>query len=81
MKLEPQPFLVDAAFRAIYDSPETNFAKLKPADIDKLTAKIAAEANRRIGTELVKHVLIQQLNYVRKEDIRTNWIKEPAPHE
>ena len=81
LKLEPQPFLVDAAFRAIYDSPETNFAKLKPADIDKLTAKIAAEANRRIGTELVKHVLIQQLNYVRKEDIRTNWIKEPAPHE
>jgi hypothetical protein len=81
LKLEPQPFLVDAAFRAIYDSPETNFAKLKPADIDKLTAKIAAEANQRIGTELVKHVLIQQLNYVRKEDIRTNWIKEPAPHE
>jgi hypothetical protein len=75
LKLEPQPFLVDAAFRTIYENQETNFARMKSADLDRLTEKIAAEANRRIGANLVKQVLIQQLNYVRREDIRTHWIQ------
>lgn len=76
LKVEPKPFLVDAAFRSVYSNSESDFTKLKAKDIDALTETIAKEANKRIGGELVKQVLIQQLNYVRKEDIRTHWIKE-----
>jgi hypothetical protein len=47
---------------------------LRGSDLDKLTVAIAKEANSRIGSELVRQVLIQQLNFVPKEDIRTNWI-------
>jgi hypothetical protein len=74
LQLEPKPFLIDAAFRVIYANP-ADFTRLRAADIDALTAAIAVEANRRMGGEVVKQVLIQQLNYVRKEDIRTHWIK------
>lgn len=42
--------------------------------IDSLTAAIAAEANLRLGEGMVRHVLLQQLNYVKREEIRTNWI-------
>lgn len=76
LKVEPKPFLVDAAFRSIYSNTESDFTKLKADDIDALTQTIAKAANKRIGGDLVKQVLIQQLNYVRKEDIRTHWIKE-----
>jgi hypothetical protein len=76
LKIEPKPFLVDAAFRSVYSNTESDFTKLKAGDIDALTETIAKEANKRIGGELVKQVLIQQLNYVRKEDIRTHWIKD-----
>ena len=76
LKLEPKPFLVDAAFRAVYSNSQVDFTRLKASDIDALTTTIAEEANKRMGGELVKQVLIQQLNYVRKEDIRTHWIKE-----
>jgi hypothetical protein len=73
-KIEPIPFLNDAAFRVIISRSDIDFQHLRPGDLDNLTASIASEANRRIGGDMVRHVLIQELNYVRKEDIRTNWI-------
>lgn len=74
VKLEPGPYLNDAAFRVIFASTDIDFRRLKGSDLDRLTSAVATEANKRIGAELVRQVLIQQLNFVRKEDIRTNWI-------
>ncbi|MFT3988546.1 hypothetical protein [Aestuariivirga sp.] len=76
LKLDPKPYLTDAEFRAVYGNTEADFTRLRPADIDVLTTAIASEANARIGGKLVRQVLIQQLNYVRKEDIRTHWINK-----
>ena len=73
-KIEPMPFMMDAAFRAIFANPEIDLRRLRGDDIDILTESIARKANERIGFELVRHVLLQQLNFVKKEDIRTNWI-------
>jgi hypothetical protein len=73
-KLDPLPFMVDAAFRVIIGNTDVDFRRLRSKDLDELTAAIAREANQRIGGELVRHVLLQQLNFVKREDIRTNWI-------
>lgn len=73
-KLDPVPFMVDAAFRVIVGSTDVDFRRLRSKDLDDLTAAIAREANQRIGGDLVRHVLLQQLNFVKREDIRTNWI-------
>ena len=73
-KLDPLPFLTDAAFRVVFANRDIDFRRLRSGDLDTLTAAIATEANTQIGAELVRHVLLQQLNFVRKEDIRTNWI-------
>lgn len=73
-KLDPMPYIKDAAFRVIFTSSDTDFRRVKTEDFDLLSRRIADEANKRIGSELVKQVLFQQLNYVKKEDIRTNWI-------
>ncbi len=77
-KLEPGPYLNDAAFRVIFSSTDVDFQRLRARDLDRLTTAIAVEVNRRIGAELVRHVLLQQLNYVRRDDIRTNWIEKKA---
>ena len=73
-KLDPMPFMKDAAFRVIFASTDVDFRHLKKDDLDRLTTSVAREANSRIGAELVRNVLLQQFNFVRKEDIRTNWI-------
>lgn len=73
-KIEPTPYLNDAAFRAIFTASEVDYQRLRTEDLDRLTSAIGTEANKRFGREVVKQVLIQQLNFVRKEEIRTNWI-------
>lgn len=73
-KLEPMPFMMDAAFRVIFSRTDVDFRRLQGKQLDELTAEIAKSANARIGSELVRDVLLQQVNFVRKEDIRTNWI-------
>jgi hypothetical protein len=73
-QLEPMPYLNDAAFRVVFASTDVDFRRLRGSDLDSMTAAIAKEANARIGGEMIRQVLIQQLNFVRKEDIRTNWI-------
>lgn len=73
-KLEPMPFINDAAFRVIFTSTDVDFRRLKTGDFDLLSQRIGDEANKRLGSGFVRQVLFQQLNYVKKEDIRTNWI-------
>lgn len=73
-KLDPMPFIRDAAFRVIFTSTDVDFRRLKSEDFDLLSQRIGDEANKRLGSDLVRQVLFQQLNYVKKEDIRTNWI-------
>lgn len=73
-KIDPMPYMKDSAFRVIFTSTDVDFRHLKPGELDKLTEAIARQANQRLGAELVRQVLFQQLNYVKKEDIRTNWI-------
>ena len=73
-KLDPMPFLRDAAFRVLFTSTDIDFRHIRKDQLDRLTAEVAREANARIGADLVRHVLLQQFKFVKKEDIRTNWI-------
>lgn len=70
--VDPEPFLKDAAFRTIFSDSEIDVRRLKKKDLDSLTSAIAIEANKRLGKELVRSVLFEEINYVRKEDIRNN---------
>ncbi len=68
------PFMMDAAFRVIFASTEMDFRRLRGKDLDELTAAIGKEANARIGSEMSATFCCKQLNFVKKDDIRTNWI-------
>lgn len=71
-KFDPLPFLKDAAFRTMFSDPGMDVRHLRKKDLDTLTAAIAQEANRRLGMEVILNVLFQEINYVRKDDIRNN---------
>ncbi len=70
LPVDPTPFLIDEAFRMVFDNTRSNFANLDTAYIAEFSNRIAANANKRLGAGLIKDVLIQQLNYIRKEDVR-----------
>jgi hypothetical protein len=70
------PYLIDAAFRALYEDAPDDFAHLKPQNVAAIAAKAKAYANERLGGDAVKDVLIGSLNYVARGEVRTNWVKK-----
>jgi hypothetical protein len=68
--VQPEVFLQDEAFRALYSDEKLDFRHLEKYDITKLTKTLAKKVNERISMELVKEVLIQEFNYVSKDDMK-----------
>ncbi|MFI4994551.1 MAG: hypothetical protein ACHQAQ_02040, partial [Hyphomicrobiales bacterium] len=68
--VQPEVFLQDEAFRAMYSDEKLDFRHLEKYDITKLTKTLAKKVNERISMDLVKEVLIQEFNYVSKDDMK-----------
>jgi hypothetical protein len=79
MSVKPDVFLLDAAFRAIYNSDASMLRGAKKQDLQALTTAIKSHVNERFGEAFVEEVLIEQYNYVPKDEVRNgaNLIKMP----
>ena len=66
----PEPFLLEEGFRAIYASPTTDFQHLEKFDLASLTKTLVERMRERLGSDLVREVLVQEFTYVSKADIR-----------
>ena len=71
LPVPPNAFVVDEAFRQIYADPTIDFRKLAKYDINKRLAEIRAKVNERLGAEVVKEVLVDELNFVAKREVRS----------
>jgi hypothetical protein len=52
-----------------------DFSRLKPQDLGALAKKIVEAANAKLAGEVVKDVLLNEINYVPRDEVRTNWVK------
>jgi len=78
LAFEPTPYLVDVAYRALYENSAIDFAQLQPQDLTLLAKKIAEGANAKLGGEIVKDVLMNEINYVPRDEVRTNWVRKKS---
>ena len=70
LTVPPEPFLVDEAFRKIYADDSMDFRKLARYDLSVLTASIKQRVNERMHGDVVKDVLVEDFNYVAKEEFQ-----------
>ena len=70
LKVPPDPFILDEAFRRIYSTDGFDFDKPSRFDLTALTAFIKSAVNERYGEEIVKDILVDQFDYIAKKDIR-----------
>ncbi len=70
MAIKPQEYLLDEAFKVIYSEGGIDFRNAKKQDLVGMTTRIADNTNKRLGQPLVEDVLIQELNYLPKEQAR-----------
>jgi hypothetical protein len=68
LSVPPDVFMVDEAFRRIYSDTSLDFQHLERYDIDKLKHDLIEQTNARLKSDLIKDVLVEEFNYVTKED-------------
>lgn len=70
MPVPPEAFVVDEAFRSIYGDEKLDFKNLGRYDLALFTQTVKARVNKRLQNEVLQDVLIQDFNYVSKDQIR-----------
>jgi hypothetical protein len=76
MSVKPDVFLLDEAFKAIYGAQNVDFRTFQKSDLPGLSKQIAESVNKRLGMPLVDDVLIQELNYISKDNVRGGSAKQ-----
>lgn len=64
--------ITDAVYSFLYANPQIDFQKRGAIDIDAIRDGIRKSVNDRIGIPLIHDVLVEQLDFLTKEEIRAN---------
>ncbi|MGM4902748.1 hypothetical protein AB8B21_27825 [Tardiphaga sp. 866_E4_N2_1] len=70
LPVPPEPFVVDEAFRMIYGDQKLDFKNLARYDLTQFAQTVRAQVNKRLQTDALQEVLVQDFNYVSKDQIR-----------
>ncbi len=70
LPVSPEVYVLDEAFKTIYAGEQVNFQNMKKQDLPVLAKKLGENVNKRLGVDMVQDVLIDQLSYIPKKDVR-----------
>ena len=70
MKVKPDIYLVDEAFKVIYGGTAIDFRDPQKPDFSALGKTIKENVNARFGPGFVQEVLVQELTYLPQERMR-----------
>jgi len=77
--------MTDQVYSYLYSNPQTDFTNTADLDLDAFRNNIRDTINKRIGADIVHDVLIDQVNFLSKDEIRDNAVRrkeaKPAPKE
>lgn len=83
LSVPAQPLIIDELYSYLYSSPEIDFTQVKTLDLAALKTGIRDAINKKLGDTLIHEVLVEQVDYLSKTDIRDNNIRRkttgPAP--
>lgn len=70
-----QAVITDAVYSYVYTSPDVDFTRTDRFDVDAFRNNMRETINSRVQHALIKDVLIEQVDYLTKAEIRDNAIK------
>lgn len=70
LSVNPEVYVLDEAFKTIYAGEEINFQNMRKQDLPALARMLAENVNKRLGVAMVQEVLIDQLSYIPKTEMR-----------
>ena len=66
--------MTDQVYSYLYSNPQIDFTKTASLDLDAFRKNIRETINGRIGADIVKDVLIDQVSFLTQDEIRDNAI-------
>ncbi|MGB3502513.1 MAG: hypothetical protein WBA44_12885 [Mesorhizobium sp.] len=75
MTVPTEALVVDEVFTYLYSNPMINFVDAKKIDINAFRTNLRDAVNRRVGEELLKDVMIEQVDFLSKDEIRANAMR------
>lgn len=70
LPVPPEPFVVDEAFRTLYGDQKLDFKNLARYDLSQFAQAVRQQANKRLQTDAIQEILVQDFNYVSKDQLR-----------
>ncbi|MBW3097342.1 hypothetical protein [Pseudohoeflea coraliihabitans] len=67
--------ITDALYSALIGSEEIDLASLRKFNIDTFRETIRSAVNSRLGEEIFHDVIVEQIDFLNKQDIRANMRK------
>jgi len=73
-----ESLLVDEVFTYLFSHPMIDFTDASNIDIDGFRNGLRDAMNKRVGEDLIKEVMIEQIDYLSKQEIRDNAMRRRA---
>lgn len=70
LPVPPEPFVVDETFRTLYGDQKLDFKNLARYDLTQFAQAVRAQVNKRLQVDALQEVLVQDFNYVSKDQLR-----------
>jgi hypothetical protein len=67
--------LTDQLYTFLYANPGVDFTQIESIDLDGFRNNLRDSINKRIGEELVHDVMVEQIDFLSKQEIRNNTIR------
>lgn len=78
LSVPAEALITDQVYSYLYGNPQIDFTKEATIDLNAFRKNIRDTINARIGADLVNEVLIDQVDYLTKDDIRDNALRRRA---
>jgi hypothetical protein len=75
LSIPAESLIVDEVYTYLFSNPLVDFSKPESIDLDAFRAAIRDRINLRTETKLVHEVLVEQIDFLSKDEIRDNTIR------
>ncbi len=72
LPVEPDPFIVDEAFRYIFDDDKIDFTRLERIELDKMLATLIERVNARTRSRVIQDMGVVECNFLLNAEAKTN---------
>jgi hypothetical protein len=75
LTIPPETLLTDQIYTYLFANPQIDWADKKSIDLEAFKKGIREAVNKKIGKDLIHDVLIEQVDYLSKSEIRDNALR------